>query len=228
MRELYVVPVIHTSADLGTLAPAINSGSRERLGEDVWLKHKETVTGFWNAVAGFIGSLPVVRFKVYQDGLVADGELGMRIVEQGVKDGSKNYEIISELIEKGAELVKTEDLALVRREYDLLTKVVKANSTAARVSAAMEFRSTAKELLYRRDTFIAQRIGDTLHNGETGVLFIGAYHDVVLRLPHDILVQEVKDTMQVREYHVLLSDRRRSKKRFEELEHYLVEAPTLD
>ena len=228
MRRLYVVPVIHTSADLGTLAPAINSGSRERLGKDVWLKHKETVTGFWNAVATFIGSLPVVGLKVYQDGLVADGDIGIKIVEQGVKDGSKNYEIIAELLEKSAELVKTEDVALVRREYDLLTKVVKANSTSARMSAVMEFRATAKELLNSRDTFIARRIGDTLHNGETGVLFIGAYHDIVPRLPHDILVREVKDTMQVREYHILLSDRMRSKERFEELAQYLIEVPAMD
>ena len=223
-----MVPVIHTSADLGTLAPAIDDGTRQRLGEDVWLRHKETVAGFWSAVAGFIGALPVVGLKVYQDGLVADGELGIRIVEQGVTDGSKNYEIIADLLERGAELVKTEDVALVRREYDLLSTIVNANTTAARVSAAMEFRSTAKELLCRRDTFIAQRIGQTLGAGETGILFIGAYHDVVPRLPDDILIEEVKDTMRVREYHVLLSDPRRSKKRFGELAQYLAEPPASD
>ena len=74
---------------------------------------------------------------------------------------SKNYEIIAELLEKSAELVRTEDVALVRRKYDLLTKVVKANSTAARMSAVMEFRATAKELLNSRDTFIAWKNEDT-------------------------------------------------------------------
>jgi len=228
MRKLYVVPIIHTSADLGTLAPAIDNTSRERLGEDLWVRHKRTVDGFWYSVAIFFSMLMVVDFKIYQDGLIADGEMGMRIVTQGVCDGSKNYEIIAELLENGAELVRTEDLTLVKREYDLLSRVIKANSMAERVSAAVEFKSVAKDLLSQRDSFIAQRIDQTLADGETGSLFIGAYHDVITRLPGDIIIKEVKETAQVREYHAMLTDLGRDDRRFQQLSEYLVEPPLLD
>ena len=61
------------------------------------MKHKKTVVNFWDSVAVFLGSLTAIGFRLYQDGLVADGEIGMKIVEQGVRDGSKNYEIIAQL-----------------------------------------------------------------------------------------------------------------------------------
>jgi len=32
---------------------------------------------------------PNMKMKIYQDGMVADGEVGMKIVEQGIKSGSK-------------------------------------------------------------------------------------------------------------------------------------------
>ena len=49
----------------------------------------------------------------------------------------------------------------------------------------------------QRDDFIAKRIRDTLGDGETGILFIGANHDVLSRLPNDFELIEVK----VSKYH---------------------------
>ena len=120
MRKLYVIPIIHTSADMGTVAGAIDKRGRTKLGEDLWQSHKRTIEGFWLSIADFLDSLPAAGFKLYQDGLIADGEIGMKIVEQGVKDGSKNYEIIAQLLGKGVELVKTEDFSLVKKEYDFI------------------------------------------------------------------------------------------------------------
>ena len=227
-RKLYVVPIIHTKADLGTLATAIDKAGRDRLGEDFWQEHKTTVTYFWNSVASFVNSLTVVGFKLYQDGLIADGEMGMRIVEQGIKDGSKNYEIIARLLQRGAELVLTEDLDLVKREYNLLSEVVKAKSPAAMVSASAKFKLAARELLDSRDAFIANRIAQTLGTGETGMLLIGAYHDVVPRLPSDIAVREVRKIEKVRKYQMILVDLERNKEQFEQLQDYLIAPVTLD
>jgi len=42
----------------------------------------------------------------------------------------------------------------------------------------------------RRDEYIAQRIASTLEEREIGLLFIGALHRVVERLPKDIQVHE--------------------------------------
>jgi len=221
MRKLYVVPVIHTSADMGTVAGAIDKRGRIKLGEDLWQRHKRTIGGFWLSIADFFDSLPAAGFKLYQDGLIADGEMGMKIVEQGVKDGSKNYEIIAQLLGKGAELVKTEDFSLVKKEYDFISKVIKSKSMAGRIVASLKYKLAAKTLLIDRDSFIAGRIAQTLGDGETGILFIGAYHDVISLLPVDIDVKEVKEIRAVKDYHLLLTNMRLDRSRFGQLSKYL-------
>ena len=47
----------------------------------------------------------------------------------------------------------------------------------------------AQDLLTRRDAFMAKRIGETLPPGATGILFVGALHDVARFLPEDISVE---------------------------------------
>lgn len=49
--------------------------------------------------------------------------------------------------------------------------------------------------------FIAKTIDVTLREGDTGILFIGAYHDVLSRLPADIRVVQIKEVTRVRDYH---------------------------
>ncbi len=228
MRKLYLIPIIHMSADLGTLAPAMDKRGIVELGKDFWLRHKETVIRFWNSIAEFFDSLEVKGFKIYQDGLIADGEMGMRIVEEGVKEGSKNYQIISGLLKRGASLVRTEDLSLVKREYDSLSKIVRSKSSGGKIVASLRYKLVENKLLSERDNFIANRTDETLGDGETGILFIGAYHDVIPKLPQDIEIKEVKKAKKVREYQKLLSNPRRDKKHFEQLAEYLVSSVALN
>jgi len=61
-----------------------------------------------------------------------------------------------------------------------------------------------------------------LNDGETGILFIGAYHNVIPKLPEDIEIHEVKETRKVREYQRLLPNPGGDKKYFEQLAEYLV------
>ena len=65
-------------------------------------------------------------------------------------------------------------------------------------------------MLKERDGYIARRIDETLREGESGVLFIGAYHDIASKLPEDIHVVQVKDITEVREYQRGLSGLRKS------------------
>jgi len=210
------------SADLGTLAQAMDRRGIVELGKDFWLRHKETVTRFWDSIAEFFDSLEVKGFKIYQDGLIADGEMGMRIVDEGVKEGSKNYEIISGLLKRGATLVRTEDLPLVKKEYDSIGKIAHSKSSRGKIIASLRYKLLQGKLLKERDDFIAKRIDETLSDGETGILFIGAYHDVIPKLPDDIEINEVKKTEKIREYHRLLFNPRRDKKHFEQLAEYLI------
>ena len=78
------------------------------------------------------------------------------------------------------------------------------------------------KLLRQRDDFIAARIAETLEEGETGILFIGAYHDVLSRMPEDIQVSQIKDIAKVREYHKTLLSLKTPSPRFHQLADYLV------
>ena len=213
---------------MGSLAPALGEGANAVLGQELWQKHKEIVSGFWDSVARFFDSLDGNGFKVYQDGMVADGTEGLRIVREGIALQSENYEIIGKLLERGAILVKTEDLALVRQEHAYITKIVGSKSLKGKEIAALRYKLAQSKLLRQRDDFIARRIKETLSEEEPGILFIGAYHDVIPKLPQDIEIREVKKAEKVREYQRLLSNPRRDKRHFEQLAQYLISPITLD
>ena len=88
MRTLIYVPIIHTSADLGSLAKEVNKRGIADLGRGVWREHMKTVEGFWDAIGRYTTSLDVAGVKIYQDGMVAEGEIGQKIVEEGEKSGT--------------------------------------------------------------------------------------------------------------------------------------------
>jgi pheromone shutdown protein TraB len=128
--------------------------------------------------------------RVYQDGLAADGAVGRRIVEEGARRGSKNYQLVLDLLSHGAQLQATEDATLLVRELANL-------GVGGLESPSPEQRQF---LLEERDTYIADVISSTLREEELGVLFIGAGHDVLGRLAADIHVQTVKDPAKLRMY----------------------------
>ncbi|MBI2851914.1 MAG: hypothetical protein HYX84_02245 [Chloroflexi bacterium] len=205
MRKLYLVPILHMKADMGSLASALEKVAAEEIGDEAWQKHEQAISSFWDSIADFFSALDVKGFKIYQDGMVAEGPNGLRIVKEGISRGSKNFEIVGSLLERGAILVKTEDPLLVKREYDYIAKIAHSTSQRERETWALRYKLAQDKLLKQRDNFIAETIRETLGGGETGVLFIGAYHDVTDRLPKDIQVVQVKDISTVREYYKALT-----------------------
>lgn len=192
MRKLYLVPILHTSADMGSLASALDEIPKTELGQEVWQKHKGVVFYFWDYISRFFEALDVKGFKIFQDGMVADGADGLRIINEGISHGSKNFEIIGKLLERGAVLVKTEDPALVKQEYAYIAKIAPAKSPKEKEAWDLRYRTAQDRLLRQRDDFIAKRIKDTLGEDETEILFIGAYHKILPGLPEDIKVIVVK------------------------------------
>jgi len=223
MRTLLYVPIIHTEADLGSVGGDMAKRGLREFGETLWKRHQETVLGFWDAIAGYFDSIEASGIKIFQDGMLADGETGIAIVREVVKTGSRNYQIISRLIEKGAILAKTEDIDLVRKERDWILKITQAKSRAQKLDAAMKFKLAKKSLLDKRDKFIAKQINDTLQEGERGILFIGAFHNVRKWLQKDIVVEEIKDINKVKEYQKLLPSYQSNKERVEKLRVYLMD-----
>lgn len=222
MRTLIYVPVIHSSADLGSLAGDITKRGISDLGEDFWKKHQKTVEDFWDVISNYFDSIDVSGMKIYQDGMIAEGEVGEKIVEEGRSNGSKNYELVSELLKKGAILVRTENFRLVKEECDRLRAITRSKSIFQKLLGFMRYKLVKTRLLNQRDQFIAQRINETLSSKETGILFIGASHGVKDLIAQDIQIREVKEAEKVMEYQQLLPFYHKHKQRFEELGRYLV------
>ena len=222
MRRLIYVPIIHTSADLGSIAKDVANRGIANLGEETWREHGKTVEGFWDAISHYFESIDVKGMKIYQDGMVADGEIGQKIVEETARAGSKNYRLISRLLEKGAVLVKTEDFELVKEEYNRLVAITQAKSMTQKIIGLIRYKLAKHKLLNRRDDFIATRIEQTLKDGEKAILFIGAFHGVKKRLPKSIHVRELKDTQKLKRYQELLPFHGKYRKHFDELRKYLV------
>ncbi len=228
MRKLYFVPIIHSPADMGTIGTLLSETSAAALGKELWDEHQRTVSRFWDSVSRFFNSLTICNIKIYQDGLVVAGEDGLKIVNEGVRLGSVNYKIISGLLGRGSTLIQTEDIALVQREITFIKKITSAKSTRERDTFALRYKLAQHKLLEDRDKYIAGTIESTLKEGDMGILFIGAYHEVLAKLSADIRIVQVKEVTKVREYHRILSKINvKTRKQFQELAEYLA-APVSD
>jgi len=104
--------------------------------------------------------------------------------EQIVRDlaarQSRNHRLLLRLIERGATLLGTESPELLLSEYELAKAIVSPDADRK----ALE--PVAADLLAKRDAFIAQRINQTLREGEFGILFVGLLHNVHRGLQPDI------------------------------------------
>ena len=221
MKKLLYVPVIHVDTDMGSIAPTIDKRSGEICGRDRWDKHKQIVATFWDQIEEYFKKLNAGNLKIYQDGLMAAGDLGQTIIKEGAGKGSRNYLIVLDLIKRGAEIRKTEDITLLKEEYDRILKLAQSKSLWERTTAYIGYRFHKDRLMEKRDRFIADTINQTLKVGETGALFIGAYHDVLSLLAGDIAVEEVKKTEKVKEYFKMLISGG-DQERFEQLSEYLM------
>ncbi len=130
-----------------------------------------------------------------------DGEIGNNIVKALAGEGSINHKIIEQLMERGATLVKTEDPELIKKEYVLTRALVNGKSLASTMMATFQYRRQKDRLLRARDAYIAKRINENLSEGETGLCFLGAYHQLLPLLPGDIEVIALKDPEKVKEYY---------------------------
>lgn len=200
-------------ATLAHQSAALTGGKR-------WDMHTLVVGRFWESIASYLSSFDASRLKVYQDGMAADGETGRRVMEKAAERGSSNYQLIRDLVRRGAELRKTEDPALLLQEHEGIRTVVQQNSVTQDQRTAEPRRLQRDRLTEQRDEFIAATINATLRAGELGVLFLGAYHNVVSRLARDIHAEAVKDPELIRAYFgELLAGH--DDRRLEELAHRL-------
>jgi len=169
----------------------------ERGGEDAWERSRQAIAEFWDAVERAVDSLRLDyrKMRLYQDGLPVCG-LEEKIVRDLSAQGGPNFRILLKLAARGATLEGTEDPDLLRTEYELIMKT--AAFGASREAAGLSEGANAgkiRELLDLRDRFIARRIDTTLLEGEVGILFLGALHHVVDKLPATIEVVSLPEVL---------------------------------
>lgn len=203
-RTLIYIPIIHTDPDLGSLASDVEEKATRLLGER-WKKHKRTVEEYWREITMFFEKREMKGVKIFQDGLPAGGKIAQRIINKLAKTGSPNYQLLKELSQAGAEVLKTEDPALLKQEYRLTKELVAQKSLLGSVVAFLRYRLLKNRLLKARDDYIANQINQSLKEGETGICFLGAYHQVLPKLSKDIKIIQVKRYKKVRQYYQALA-----------------------
>ncbi|MCZ7383896.1 MAG: hypothetical protein O8C63_04005 [Candidatus Methanoperedens sp.] len=193
MRKLFLIKIVHTAADMGSMGEGLIKEGMARMGREKWLENQRRIENFWNEAEKEIDGLALdySRTRIYQDGLPCGGELGLRIVRETAEKGSRNYRIVQKLIERGATIEATESPELLRKEYEHIKAIVTATGEKEKAEASGKYEQVKDELIRERDAFIAKAIDATLKNNETGLLFIGAAHNVIPLLAKDIEVKSL-------------------------------------
>jgi hypothetical protein len=170
LRRLSVIPILHAAADLGSLAPRIQSGRASQSTyqiDEIWTQVRELVLEL---------DFDYARLRLYQDSLPICG-FEHSIVSDLASQGSANFRLLAELMSRGAELVGTESPQLLLRELEWVRNPQLATEERLR------------ELTAERDRFIAHRIDSTLAEGEEGLVFLGMLHDLAPYLPETIALR---------------------------------------
>ncbi len=191
MRKLIVIRIVHAPSDMGSMKDGLEKEGIAKLGRQRWEENQRKIANFWDEVERDVEALGIdtEKLRIYQDGLPCAGALGERIVRETAERGSRNYQIIRRLMDRGAKIEATESPELLRKEYDYIKAFLEAKTGAEREEALKRYDQAKDKLMEDRDAFIAQSINSTLKDGETGLLFIGASHNVIPKIAKDIDVK---------------------------------------
>lgn len=193
MRKLILIRIVHTTTDMGSMGEGLVKEGMAKVGREKWLENQRKIEKFWDDLEKEIDGLDLdySRTRIYQDGLPCGGELGLRIVRETADKGSRNYQIVRKLIERGATVEATESPELLRKEYEYIKAIVTAATAQEKADAVRRYELIKDELIRQRDAYIAKAIDISLKDDETGLLFIGAVHNVIPWLAKDIEVKSL-------------------------------------
>lgn len=190
VKKLLMIPIVHSEKEMGSLRSDISEIIDRKFGKERRDKHRQDVELFWDSMQDLVTDLLAHRgitvIRIYQDGMPIGGEIGTSLVEAGAKDGSPNYRIVLTMIQAGCILEKTESPVLLKEEYEIIKAIVNAKTDRERELQSEKHKHRLYELTIERDRYIASRISESLKEGEFGILFIGATHNVAPYIPPDI------------------------------------------
>ncbi|MFA5110145.1 MAG: hypothetical protein WC443_01940 [Desulfobaccales bacterium] len=174
---------------MGNLGGQVTQATLLRAGQRGLQRKLKAIDQVWTRIEAALEPLNLSydRVRLYQDGLPVCGREA-DLVRDLAQKGSRNHLILQRLMTRGAALMGTESVDLLRQEYDLARQHLTAGGGMRPAAAASHQRALSAALLVQRDQFIARRINDTLKAGETGILFLGLLHAVEKYLDRDIRV----------------------------------------
>ena len=122
MRKLIVVKIVHAPSDMGSASTGLEKAGKSALGEARWQENQKKIEKFWQELEEEVErlGLDMTKLHIYQDGLPCAGEIGERIVRETAAKGSRNYQIVQKLMDRGARIEATESVDLLRREYGFI------------------------------------------------------------------------------------------------------------
>jgi len=198
LRRLLHVPIVHGNADMGSALSRVRQAYIDDRGEDAWEASRRAIAEFWQAIEMGMDNLCLdyTTVRLYQDGLPVCG-IEQKIVSDLAAQGIANYRILLKLVDRGATLEGTEDPELLRKEYGLIMSALPSAGGKGKAGPPEDARHLElSRLLEERDLFIARRIDATLLDDETGILFLGALHRAVEKLPSTITVMTLPELLQ--------------------------------
>ena len=85
MKTLIYVPIIHSSADMGSLGEELKSKSVSELGENIWQKHSDTVNKYWNVIESYFKNLVISDTKLLESPAYSRESITMEILVIGIE-----------------------------------------------------------------------------------------------------------------------------------------------
>lgn len=187
MRKLIWVPVVHNYADLGIPRSIALDPNGTRY------EFECKIDRFWNVVCMELARVQpdFPNTRIYMDSWFEG--LTLREAEEIALRGSRNFQLIARYSYRGATLMETETKELLfipvsfrkiarRRFLEPLWFHMIRKQIIFEIyywSGWFEFSSVVVENMDARDRYVAKRIQDTLADGGTAILFMGALHDPI-------------------------------------------------
>lgn len=186
MRTLVHIPTIHDVSD-------INPRNLHRIGASNRIIIQHFANKAWETTENEVGSQNFAGARIYSESISVDDVSALKrkypigLGEKFLNAKSRQARLLGKLIQDGAILEGIENDRWYKAHVWQLQR-----GTAGKTFTGTMLYTTLKKL---RDRHIAQRIDDTLQDGETGILIIGAGHNVQRYLNRDINVVPLSEEL---------------------------------
>ena len=185
--SLLYVPVLHTHRESEDIVFSLKASGGDTHADTSGDEYDKSVKDMWKGIYSRLQETGIAfsSVRIYQDSLPVCG-MEKDVASKLAEKGSLNYQLILDLLNKGARIEGTEDQQLLIKEYDCLTRCIV--SVHDRAAALERYWAESAELMKQRDKFIAGRIKSTLKDGEVPLVFMGVRHGLGELLKDDFII----------------------------------------